>query len=66
LTWKFRAAEVLLPGSEFCTATVNVPEEVAFPVAVSWEEETKVVESAEPLRSTCAPETKLDPVMVRE
>jgi hypothetical protein len=57
---------VLLPGSGFCTATVYVPEDVALPVAVSWEEETKVVGSAEPLRRTCAPETKLEPVMVTE
>ena len=66
LTWKFNAAEVLLPGSGFRTATVKVPEDVALPVALSWEGETKAVGSAEPLRRTCAPETKLEPVMVRE
>ena len=36
------------------------------PVAVSCVEETKVVESAELDRRTCAPETKLLPVTVRE
>jgi hypothetical protein len=44
----------------------NVPAVVALPVAVSCVEETKVVERAVLLRRTSAPETKLEPVIVRE
>jgi hypothetical protein len=66
LTWKLMAEDSELPGSGFCTTMENVPEEEAVPVAVSCVEETKVVESAELERRTCAPETKLLPVMVRE
>ena len=44
----------------------KIPAVVALPVALSCVEETKVVERATPLRRTCAPETKLLPVMVRE
>ena len=66
LTWKLTAEDSELPGSGFCTTTENVPEEEAVPVAVSCVEETKVVEMGELERRTCAPETKLLPVMVRE
>lgn len=65
LTWKSSVGEVALPGLGFCTATGKVPAVEALPVAVSWVEETKVVESAELLRRTCAPETKSEPVTVR-
>ena len=58
--------EVLLPGSGFCTVMGKAPAEVAFPVAASCVAETKAVVSAVPLRRTCAPLTKLEPVTVRE
>ena len=65
-TWKLRAEDVEPPGSGFSTATVKVPAEAAFPVAVSCVEETKVVVSVLPERSTLAPFTKPEPVRVRE
>ena len=65
LTWKLRAEDWLLPGSGFSTTTEKVPADAALPVAVSCVEETKVVEIAEPLSSTCAPETNLLPLTVR-
>ena len=65
-TWKFTEEELLLPGSGFWTAIGKMPAVEAVPVAVSWVEERKVVERAELLSITCAPETKLVPVMVRE
>lgn len=66
LTWKLTAVDSELPGSGFCTTTENAPEEEAVPVAVSCVEETNVVEMGALERRTCAPETKLLPVMVRE
>jgi hypothetical protein len=65
-TWKLTAVDSELPGSGFCTTTENAPEEEAVPVAVSCVEETNVVEMGALERRTCAPETKLLPVMVRE
>jgi hypothetical protein len=44
----------------------KVPADVALPEAVSCVAETKVAVRAEPLRRTCAPLTKLEPVTVRE
>ncbi|MGC2330615.1 MAG: hypothetical protein WA581_04110 [Candidatus Acidiferrales bacterium] len=55
--------EVLLPGFGFITEIANVPTEFSVPVALSCIEETKVVVSAEPLSKTCAPFTKLLPVI---
>jgi hypothetical protein len=52
LTWRLRVEDSELPGSGFWTATARVPEEEAEPVAVSWEEETKVVVMAELERRT--------------
>src|SRR5215471_275857 len=66
LTWKLTAVDSELPGSGFSTTTENAPEEEAVPVAVSCVEETNVVEMGALERRTCAPETKLPPVMVRE
>lgn len=66
LTWKLIADEVVLPGSGFWTVIENVPALAALPEAESCVDETKVVERAEPLRRTCAPETKLVPVTERE
>jgi hypothetical protein len=54
-----------LPGSGFCTVTVKVPAEEAVPLAVSCEEETKVVIIGKLERRTFAPKTKLLPVMER-
>ena len=64
-TWKFSGEEVEEPGSGFSTDSANVPAVVALPVAVSCAEETNVVESGALLRRACAPEMKLEPVMVR-
>lgn len=57
VTCKIWDAEVALPGLGFITATENVPAEVSLPVAVSCADDTKVVASGEPARSTCAPLT---------
>lgn len=64
VTCTFNEPEVLLPGSGFVTLIANVPAVDALPVAVSFAEEIKVVESAAPARFTCAPETKLLPFTV--
>jgi hypothetical protein len=58
--------ELLLPGSGFTTVILNSPAEDAEPVAVSCVAETKVVVSGVVPSSTCAPDTKLLPVMVSE
>ena len=65
-TRKFREEDSELPGSGFCTITEKLPAEGAVPVAVSCVEETKVVVIGELESSTCAPDTKLAPVRVRE
>lgn len=56
---------MLLPGSGFCTATENVPAVERLPTAVSCVLDRKVVVRDEPFKTTCAPETKALPVMVR-
>jgi hypothetical protein len=63
VTCKLCKVEVLLPGFGFITEIVNVPAELSVPFAVSCIEETNVVVSAEPLSRTCAPLTKLLPVI---
>lgn len=60
------APEVLLPGAGLLTLTPNVPFDEAAPVAVSVVEETNVVATGLPAKSTCAPLTKPLPVTVRE
>src|SRR5690348_4397584 len=52
-------AELLAPGSGFCTVTGVAPAVLAVPVAVSCVLELKVVCSAAPARNTCAPFTNL-------
>ena len=64
VTCKFWEAEVALPGLGFITATENVPADASLPVAVSCVEDTKVVASGEPARSTCAPLTNPLPFTV--
>lgn len=51
----FRDAEVALPGLGFSTAIENVPGLDTLPVEVNCVEDTKVVASAEPSKSSCAP-----------
>ena len=57
VTCKFREPDVALPGFGFVTATAKVPAEAALTEAVSCVDETNVVESGEPAKSTCAPFT---------
>jgi hypothetical protein len=57
VTCKIWEAEVALPGLGFITEMEYVPTDASFPVAASCVEETKVVASGEPARSTCAPRT---------
>jgi hypothetical protein len=64
VTCKFCDAEVALPGLGFITATAKVPADDSLPVAVSFEEETKVVASGAPARRTCAPLTNPPPFTV--
>src|SRR5580693_2480458 len=61
VTCKFWEAEVALPGLGFVTATENVPAEFSLPVAMSCVEDTNVVASGAPARSTCAPLTNPPP-----
>ena len=56
--------EVLPPGFGLLTLTVNVPALGAEPVAVSCPAETNLVVTAVPPNSTCAPGTKLLPLIV--
>ena len=58
------AEDVLLPGFGLLTLTPNIPALVSEPVAVSFVDETKVVVTAAPPNSTCAPLTKLLPITV--
>ena len=46
------------------TATANVPADACVPVAVSWVDDTKVVASGAPARSTSAPLTNPLPFTV--
>jgi hypothetical protein len=62
---RFTEFEVLAPGSGFPTATGKLPADDAEPVAVSWVEEIKVVAIGAEESSTCAPGTKLLPVIAR-
>jgi len=57
VTCKFCEADVALPGLGFITATANVPADDSLPIAVSCADDTNVVASGEPARSTCAPLT---------
>jgi hypothetical protein len=57
VTCKFWEEEVALPGLGFITAMENVPADASLPVAVSCVDDTKVVASGAPARSTCAPPT---------
>jgi hypothetical protein len=63
VTCKLCEFEVLLPGFGFITEIVKVPAELSAPLAVSCMDETNVVVSAEPFNRTCAPLTKLWPVI---
>jgi hypothetical protein len=58
--------ELLLPGSGFTTVILNSPAEDSVPVAVSCVAETKVVVNGTVPSITCAPDTKLLPVMASE
>jgi hypothetical protein len=64
VTCKFWEADVALPGLGFITATANVPADDSLPVALSCVDDTKVVASGEPARSTCAPLTNPLPFTV--
>ena len=64
VTCKFWEVDVALPGFGFITATANVPTDDSLPVAVSFVDETKVVASGAPARSTCTPLTNPLPFTV--
>jgi len=64
VTCKFWEAEVALPGLGFITDTEKVPADASLPVAVSCVEDTKVIASGAPARSTCAPLTNPLPFTV--
>ena len=64
VTCKLWDADVALPGLGFITATEKVPADASFPVAVSCVDDTKIVASGEPARSTCAPLTNPLPFTV--
>jgi hypothetical protein len=64
VTCKIWEGDVALPGLGFITATEYVPAEASLPVAVSCADDTKVVASGEPARSTCAPLTNPVPFTV--
>lgn len=66
VTCTFIAFDVLAPGLGFWTATEIVPAVEAVPVAVSFVAETKIVLIAAPANKTCAPLTKLLPLIVSE
>jgi hypothetical protein len=55
---------VALPGLGFITATENVPAEASLPVVESCVDDTKVVASGAPARSTCTPLTNPLPFTV--
>ena len=60
----FSVPEVLPPGFGLLTPTVYVPAFGAEPVAVSCCAETNLVATAAPPKSSCAPDTKLLPLIV--
>jgi hypothetical protein len=62
---RFTEFEVLAPGSGFPTDIGKLPAVAAVPVAVRWVGEIKVVAIGADESSTCAPGTKLLPVMAR-
>ena len=64
VTCKFWEAEVALPGLGFITATANIPADASLPLAVSCVEDTKLVASGAPARSTWAPLTNPLPFTV--
>jgi hypothetical protein len=64
VTCRFCDVEVAPPGLGFITATAKVPADDCVPVAVSFDEETKVVASGAPARSTCTPLTNPPPFTV--
>jgi len=64
LTCKFCDADIVPPGLGFITAMANFPADDCLPVAVSFDEETKVVASGAPARRTCAPLTNPPPFTV--
>jgi hypothetical protein len=64
VTCKFCDADVALPGFGLVMATANVPAEDSLPVAVNCVEDTNVVASGAPARSTCAPLTNPLPLTV--
>src|ERR1700733_7255114 len=64
VTCKIWDADVALPGLGFITATANVPADASLPAAVSCVDETKVVASGAPARSTRAPLTNPLPFTV--
>jgi hypothetical protein len=64
VTCRFWEEDVALPGLGFITATANVPADDSLPVAVSCMDDTKVVASGAPARSTSAPLTNPLPFTV--
>ena len=66
LTVTVRLAEALPPGFGLLTLTLYVPAVASDPVAVSWVVEINFVITALPPKLTCAPDTKLLPVIVSE
>jgi len=64
VTCKLCEFDALLPGFGFATEIVYDPAAFSVAVAVSCIDETNAVVSALPLRRTCAPLTKLLPVML--
>jgi hypothetical protein len=64
VTCRFWEEDVALPGLGFITATANVPADDSLPVAVSCMDDTKVVASGAPARSTSAPLTNPLPFSV--
>jgi hypothetical protein len=65
VTCTFVEFEVLLPGFGLLTVIANVPGAAALPVTVSFVAELKVVLSAVPPNSTCAPVTNPLPLTVK-
>ena len=64
VTCKFWDDDVALPGLGFITATAKFPADDSLPVAVSCVDDTKVVASGAPARSTSTPLTNPAPLTV--
>jgi len=64
VTCKLWEAEVAVPGLGFITDIEKFPADASLPVAVSCVEDTKVVASGAPARSTCEPLTNPLPFTV--